>query len=49
MGGCLQLGHGQRDHPLLIKAKLKKLTGVLNWMYPDSLHVHAPIWQASDC
>jgi hypothetical protein len=21
-------------------------TGVLNWIYPDSLHVHAPIWQA---
>lgn len=21
-------------------------TGVLNWMYPDSLHVHAPIWRA---
>jgi hypothetical protein len=21
-------------------------TGVLNWMYPNSLHVHAPIWAA---
>jgi hypothetical protein len=23
-------------------------TGVLNWMYPDSLHVHAPIWEAQE-
>ena len=23
-------------------------TGVLNWMYPDSLHVHAPIWRAQE-